>query len=972
MLDARLGDFITEENQESGGPKRTPIIKHYDLMQLTITELKTPTDTADNTYQRLLFVDDIEPIVNSQGQFLILELFGRERYLQKMLFPGHFYFISFKEMAERIIKFYNDNKGSNQPTITLTMPVNFDYTWGIFDFSKETSCYDALMEVVNRLTLPVAAGGGGEYYGMTFSETNTSTALVCRIAPQGHPTGSPITLQKPMQLSEVKEPNKASIVVVEGKPGSASIPPEPAKYRSYIEEYANIPAWKSGITYKQGALVRRAHTDNEVYVWRSLLDNNINHPPILGTSPPYWFRISLEQYIALYETNFVYSPWTKDKHALYRNYCGNPDAVFYNTSPSTRQNDTAVMPDSNMVIRESIPGTTGQLGLWRDSVDFRLSQLTNTILDRYLYGRPTIKVNNRKNRQYEGMRILCDDEPPSGLDSIIARQFHNGTTWERDEFGVSFGNNFATLGESGNWIVFRRTQRFDECIVLHEGKTFQYNKDYKDSTNEDLETQSGNHFQVPDMSAGGTLAWRDDVDLFLGNDAFHHPVKIEQQDGLYKLHENISTGSLPTDSGIEIEYAVNPKRLDETQTSAEDKAGIVEQLEQFWGWLTTDQATTDGKFDLGKTLVNKLSQAIGWAGDTVYDALFNWSRGAHMNNAGWWAILFAPPFPRNTYNSITEGVGALFGGNADNPVPVLDLRNLNYTPKGNTGYAAEDAMNLGQISGIKLLMNFNIYGLNIETFRGNIPFRCWIETTRGDLLVCDKSIRFQGITQLLDFPITQFKQYRARIPISLTGANIVSRVLNPELSITEIFERRKVKRIGLQCMLAYDDQGRYDPVNFWGFIRTFLAAFPDNELKFNGRIDYLHFTKDAIVVAQNKTDDTYTESAQATDIKKYHLADSHKRYPNISNINQLQKIANTELDIENFSHDKWTATYMDEARIKAERTVKLKDESLIPDSEDTNKRELIVKKVTYSVGDRATNSGMKTTIDLYKKVIPRK
>ena len=63
------------------------------------------TDDADNSYSRYLIQDDIAPQRNESGDHMILELFGREKYLQKMYFPGHYFFVSFKEMIITIRNF---------------------------------------------------------------------------------------------------------------------------------------------------------------------------------------------------------------------------------------------------------------------------------------------------------------------------------------------------------------------------------------------------------------------------------------------------------------------------------------------------------------------------------------------------------------------------------------------------------------------------------------------------------------------------------------------------------------------------------------------------------------------------------------------------------------------------------------------------------------------------------------------------
>ena len=958
MLDARYGDFVTQAN--SG---KTPILKQYEVLRL---EVSTFHDSGEK-YSRYLVVDDLSPQVNANGQFLSVELLGRERYLQKMLFPGHFYFVSFRKMIGTIVSFYNKNKGSKQPSINPDIPELPDHTWGIFDFSEETNCYDALMEVVKRCTLPVAAGGAGEYYGMTFTDVGT-TGLLLRVAPQGFPDDKPTdieTLEKPMQLTEVKEPSKASIVVVKGKPGTGTMPPQPALFRSYIEEYQNIPAWRNDVTYRDGAVVRW-----EGFVYQAVNPSGSGLVPNKGIEPDLsssrWDDLTLPGYIAkFYEKpgDFNYSPWTKDKAAVWKNYCGNPDGTFYDSGGADNQYNAPCVGDSNWVIRES---TSQDKAKWRDSVDFRLSQVNQSLLDNYLYS-GTSGTNKYINAQYEGLRILCDSAPSSSNTPTrtFIEQFYKSGSWQKDEFGVSFQNKMVTLGVTGNWIVFRTTQNFDECIVWHEGKTYQYNFALK-------QVEVGNqNFNRPNYSGTSSGGWVADSDQFLGNDGFHYPANIKQVPGLYLTAGTSGIGNLGSNSGIEITYKFKPNREGE---KAADPAAVPPTEYEPPLWDRVVSAITNG--GLGISL-KSIIEGITTFTDDITAPLYNWLAGTHLNNLGWWATLFSTPFPRNKSNGITENVGQLFGGSLDTgrvQVPVLDLRNLNYTPTGQTSFGADDADNLGQIQGIKFLFNFDITGISFDTWRGNLPFRCFIETTRGDIIVCDKQYRFQEVTQLMEFPISEFKPYRARIPVALTLTNIVSRILNPELAVTEIFERRKIKRIGLQLMLDYDDQGRYDPITFFGFMKSIIAVLPNNTLELKGTIDYFHFTTDNIVIARNNTDSTYTQAARDTDISKLHLTNSVKRYPNISNVAQLQKIANTELDLDNFQHDRWTATYMDIANVRAERTVFIKDQDLISETDKTNTantRKLIVKKVTYSVGDRSTNSGMKTTINLYKKVIPR-
>ena len=922
MLDARFGDFVTEAN--SG---QTPIIQQYDLFKLAVT------DDDDNSYTRYLIQDDIAPQKNNNGSHLVLELFGRERYLQKMYFPGHFFFISFKDMVIKIRDFYNKNRGSLQPNIKVSGTDINDipkHSYGIFEFGKETTVYDALMEVIKRLSLPVAAGGAGEYYGLTFSDTSHS--IFMRIRPRGSLPSSPLVLKKPISITELKQPIEGNIMVVEGQEGSGSFPKEPALWRSLVEEFDNLPLWDDSIQYEKDAFVRY---NDKIYQSRAK-HNAANITPTVTVS---WSVIKFSDYVKDYtgSSDFQYSPTTNKKQAPWRNWGGNAGALnnnsfFADNIPTSGQNaegvdysayDALCITDSNLVIRDR--------NAWRDWVDFRVASLSD-IPDEYLYD-STTENNTIQKRSYHGMRVLID--PAKGT---AAAPFAGN-----DKLGHPFENSLAMQDRDGDWIVFKRAEQFVEAAVIHEGKVYEYNTP--------LQTSGGTVGQGPSRSRRNKssslnlLAWRNTSEVLLGNDPFHYPTVFENVEGLIGEDPN---------SPVTLDITSTKKYTDNSAIKIEYKFGESDIIEKILNTILS--------------LSPLLSLITFFANNGNLKAFTedeqNLLYKVEIYNVGWWATLFEAPSPKSTYGGISESVGELFGGDADNKRPILDLQNLNHTPSGKTGYNNMDSDLMGPIDGIKGLLNFSISGIDLDALRGDLPFRCTIYDLLGNVWISDTTHRFQDDTYEFDFPLSSFTIYRARIQPAFTLSNAISRIINPELKLTEIFDRRLVKRINLQCMVAYDDEGRYDPLTWEYFIRKLITVATNTDVKYTGIIDAVHFTKTPIVIARDTTDPTNSVSHR-------HLMAPIKKYPGISNVVQLQKIADSELAIAKHKKDLWTAKYTNRVDLKAEDSVYVNDADFISESDKTgvdNTRKLIVNKITYSVGDRRSNSGLVSSIELFRKV----
>ena len=273
------------------------------------------------------------------------------------------------------------------------------------------------------------------------------------------------------------------------------------------------------------------------------------------------------------------------------------------------------------------------------------------------------------------------------------------------------------------------------------------------------------------------------------------------------------------------------------------------------------------------------------------------------------------------------------------------------------------------MDGIEFFFNFDITGINIHAWRGNLPFRATIYDAFSNVWIADVSYRLQKVTQLFKIPFSQFKIYRARIQPAFEAHEVITRIINPERRITEILDRRFIKRITFQCMIAYDDDGRFDPYSWLAVLNNVAQRITgtftlDDNINFVGVYDAFCFTKTPIAI----------EMHDAEAGKKFLMAPS-KKFTQISNTRQLQKIARSELDIALHRADIFTIKLTNDARAKAESTAVIQDDDLIEEQGDDktsttvpNTRPLIIKKVTHSVNARGQNSGFLSTVELFKRV----
>ena len=264
-------------------------------------------------------------------------------------------------------------------------------------------------------------------------------------------------------------------------------------------------------------------------------------------------------------------------------------------------------------------------------------------------------------------------------------------------------------------------------------------------------------------------------------------------------------------------------------------------------------------------------------------------------------------------------------------VSVLDLNNLNYTHDGKTGWDEPSSAELGPITGIHFMFNFDIrMGQDaVGTTRlpgatGNQVFRCTIYDTEDNVWIQDFTYRFLGDTQQIILPIAGFKIYRARNPLATTLSDSIKNTITPELKVLEIFEKRKVKMITLQWQESYDEAGRYAPWTISRWLVTLGANLLwGTNLRTRGIVDAFGFVKAPFAIAKK-------EGTNVGDIGAHHLMEDIPEYPGVSNVEQLKKIAQAELDLAQFRKDNFTIRTTGKCDLKPGDVIWFQDEDIIP------------------------------------------
>jgi hypothetical protein len=263
---------------------------------------------------------------------------------------------------------------------------------------------------------------------------------------------------------------------------------------------------------------------------------------------------------------------------------------------------------------------------------------------------------------------------------------------------------------------------------------------------------------------------------------------------------------------------------------------------------------------------------------------FNVRTASDYFEGGAWLCL-RYPFPRNTLNSITEGIGEIYGGGGSawttstsyvvgdvviqssvwyfcliahtsgtfatdlangrwsqidgkNPTS-LDAENMTYTHNGakgfNFGLSSHD---YGQLNAREFFMKMTYTDRATPTAtilpKGNFKMRHWLMDASDHVVYQDFVIDHNDNWQSVSLPLNGYQIYRGRRP-RFQAAIVVNDLVVPKgLDAQEQFEWRHIVMEGWQTQESYDDFGRYQAgrgdfgiANIFTFTQRRLKMFID-------------------------------------------------------------------------------------------------------------------------------------------------
>lgn len=934
-LQSSFGQFMTDAR---GG--LTPLVDEFERFKFTFTDSDGQVKT-----KIMELMTDLSQLTLTGEYLLPLEFQGRERHLAFIPFSGVYDFTNHYVMAEQVLVSYHYDRGTKQPTFltndgateTNELP---KFNPNMWDFQYIDNCLDALKEIIKHANNPVSAGGAGDRYTLIFDDdpldpptTSTPGNIILRIIPQGSRnsaiTPKPIIVNSKAvpikKVDKIKQPKTGTIVIARGRAGTGRTPTASDLYIGRLEFWRGIDDYVSTVQYKLGSYVR----------YGELTYQCILTPPGVGTLPTnatYWDSITIGEYIG----NFNYSPLTNGKATLYRNNGGNPGVAFSSLDPLSPK-----VCDCNIVITNSTGDVDNNSN--RDWVLFRSK--TSVVADltadmkKYLWNEASF---------YEGFRMLLDPSVGTLAGIFAAGTDSYGMGAGKDPRGIPFINNCVILAEDGKWYVFgvpdsanpdsvkTTPEYYQQVVVIYEGTIYEWNVNFTAIRSAAVNNRrTANTDRKRSDGAGTPSLWKNIAEEFLSNDCWHSPTIIENVTGLTtpRIKSTVPTVYYTDNSAVRIVYG-----HDGTDT---DIPAWKNYLDRIIGFVLTTTAGFAGLL-------------VGFGAS----ALLLYTTPRYQNCGWWWTI--SHPFPLSTFNGIGEKVGELLGGQTLeelNTNPFFDCYNQKNNPAGNKGWSNLDSKEMMEIVGATF--NFRLYmkkdGVDIP-FTGDIPVSYWAIDNNGTIWKSKSVYRFLGDIQRFTFQFGDFTPvYRARTPFGIK--NIIQNIIVPELEIRERLFPNRIKWQGFMLEAPYDEHGRYMP-NAWDLIiKPTLASVSTSAVVFDGVIDDFAWIKTPIAI-----------SASDAETVKRRIFPEIKDFPNITNLEQLQRTADAELDIEEFRYEQYTILQNDKLDQNLQDTVYLQEDNIISEEDKAgtpHTREVVIGEYHIAVNNE---HDLKRTLVLIKRI----
>jgi hypothetical protein len=339
-----------------------------------------------------------------------------------------------------------------------------------------------------------------------------------------------------------------------------------------------------------------------------------------------------------------------------------------------------------------------------------------------------------------------------------------------------------------------------------------------------------------------------------------------------------------------------------------------------------------------------------WNAMTLDIAAQNRAIANYYKIGAWYTLKF--PFPANTYRSIAEATGELYGGGdntTDDPREpcTIDAENMHFTHDGKRGFShGLSSWDYGSLNSfdffIKLKVEIDPLGLGSWFVPaggfGDLKFRATAIDSSDNSVIADFTVPREGMWAPISLRLDQFETYRGRKPREHALAQIIPpKQLDPQNK----FEWKNLKYITIQWQESYDGEGRYDPANN----RLNIAGGLVGKRRATLWIDGVRFAKPALVV----TDGSNVGGVPTDNVERQIEPDFIQR-PNTLNLVQLEQDAKGELEKARFQRQEFIITTSGRYDIEFGETFKLNNPVTVGISDPSpGVITLVAKNINYSM-----------------------
>jgi len=869
------------------------IIAKFDRFQIQIT------DNNSNTYDRTFEVVSIIPSkTKSGGVILQLECLGIEYHTQKIHYVKPHFFEDAFEVGRDIGQLYEANNGVRQPLINGENTVYSTgtkignglpkFTVNNYEYGlNEDTCYNRWMDLIDKLGASVSAGGVLDFFELGF-DTPTVNQIDLAIFTSGGRT-IPFTDtgsdNSRVTIKNAKTVNDLSVADQEGE-----------------------------ISNPTGSNI--------------LAVGSANHGSLLPSHSKYVSGLFQFFFRPEFDSTLTYKTDAKVKFKK-SHYISKVDNNLGNTPPFTvgvadeganwRQID---MGDEFGDTIQYSEFTDGLSQLWANCGSDpeglgagRMFYDSNIVIwdDKFFRTWVTTKLDTQTNTTTQ-LDLLADS---GGANEGWSYDFADRTTFPRGFRVLLDKTAGATVGifaDNGGKDINDRS--YEDSVIEFVGRKFPkadanefQNWEVKYPISDLAADQALDRMQIAVLDESRVYEWRTGTSSFDdfstaagGNDCFHPFFSVS------------------------VAASVDPRP---TETNSTDKPDVTKAGGQF---LTNINSAVESRYSPG--LIDP-------------GALPTSPTSAFYKTGAW--INFQFPFPPNTFNTITQTVGQIYGGTTTQFEPAtLDTGNMHLTHDGRRGFNQGDSSeDLLPINALGFMIKITATNPITGKTDGEYNCRCSLIDTADNIVTQDFTVKFVDNWQDIVLSLSGFQIYRAHKPLGALNISAFPDILTPkEIDVQNIFEWRNLKFCIIQLQDFYDEFGRFNPTKVENLDNIFLLKTVGGDLRLI--IDAFRWIKPLLVTTGQET----SINLEPDFLQRPFITLFDQLKNDALTVREQERFQNKQLDIQTSGDNTFDVRFGD--------TIFLEDSKIVDDADkneasigagggDANTIRLVVKRIEYSL-----------------------